>query len=402
MNTNPKLRPLEARWINHNGQPGILLQDRLGISQPALIPQTLVPLLTLCDGVRSLQAIRAGFELRTGMPISLATVERLAKELEEALLLDGIHFQAAYQKSMEEYRTAPHRDMSLAGQVYPADPDELERTLRAYGGDSKKGTVGPTSLRGLVCPHIDYARGGSIYAGVWEQASQAAGASDLVVVFGTDHSGEGPTLNLTRQSYATPWGILPTDNEAVELVAAVLGDDRSFSHELHHRNEHSLEAALVWLHFARKRQPCHVVPVLCGALEGDNAAAGRSHHGQFLEAIQALRQATAGRQVLVVAAADLAHVGPAFGDPQAFGPTAQRNLASEDERMLASVCAGDPEGFLASATAHDDRNRVCGASAIYAMLHFLQGCHGEVTGYQQCPADSVGASFVSIAGVILQ
>ncbi|MDP2659823.1 MAG: AmmeMemoRadiSam system protein B [Dehalococcoidia bacterium] len=401
MNTNPKLRPLEARWINHNGQPGILLQDRLGISQPALIPQALVPLLTLCDGARSLQAIRAGFELRTGMPISLATVERLAEELEAALLLDSIHFQAAYQKSLEEYRRASHRAPRLAGQVYPADPDELERTLTAYGQDLKKGPVAPTNLRGIVCPHIDFARGGPTYAGVWEQASQAARDSDLVVVFGTDHSGGGPTFNLTRQSYATPWGTLPIDMGVVDQVAATLGPDRCFSHELHHRNEHSLEAALVWLHFARKRQPCRVVPILCGALEGENAARDRSH-SQFLEAIQALRQATVGKHVLAVAAADLAHVGPAFGDPQAIGPAEQRSLACQDEEMLAYVCAGDAEGFLGSATANGDRNKVCGASAIYAMLHFLDGCHGEVTGYRQCPADSAGASFVSIAGVILQ
>jgi len=401
MDANPKLRPLDARWINHDGQPGILLQDRLCISQPALIPEALVPLLSLCDGARSLEAIRIGFELRTGMPISLATVERLAGELEEALLLDGIRFRAAYQKSLEEYRTAPHRAMSLSGQVYPADPNELEWMLTGYGKDLKKGANVPTRLRGIVCPHIDFARGGPTYAGVWEQASQEAARSDLVVVFGTDHSGGGPALNLTRQSYSTPWGILPTDNGVVDQVVEVLGPDRGFSHELHHRNEHSLEAALVWLHFARKRQPCRVAPILCGALEEENAAGDRSR-GLFLEAIQALRQATVGMRVLVVAAADLAHVGPAFGDPRAIGPTERRILASEDGRMLDYVCAGDAEGFLAAATADGDRNKVCGASPIYAMLHFLQDCRGEVTGYQQCPADSAGASFVSIAGVILE
>ncbi len=399
MNTNPRLRPLDATWIDHNGQPGILLRDRLGIStSAAVVPRALVPILPLCDGSRSLQAIRSVFELRTGIPISLSAVQQLAEQLDEALLLDSPRFREAYQACLEEYRAAPFRPATLAGHVYPADPDDLEQALGQYGEELGDATGPAAGIRGIVCPHIDYARGGPMYAAVWRQAARAARNADLVLVFGTDHAGDGPGLNLTGQSYATPWGILPTEKTVVEDMAAVLGNEDAFSHELHHRNEHSIEMAMVWLHYTRRRRACPVVPILCGSVQpGDSG-----QPGAFRGAIDALRMATKGRRVLAVAAADLAHVGPVFGDPSPFGPQEQSGVASEDEKLLSVLCAGDAEAFLGTVMADGDRRRVCGTPPVYALLHYLNGCRGEITGYTQCPADASGGSFVSIAGAILR
>ena len=88
-------------------------------------------------------------------------------------------------------------------------------------------------MRGLVSPHIDYERGGPVYGAVWAPAKSAALAADLDIIFGTDHSGGHGKLTLTRQHYATPFGILPTATAIVEACAAAVS--APFEEELHHR-----------------------------------------------------------------------------------------------------------------------------------------------------------------------
>jgi MEMO1 family protein len=44
--------------------------------------------------------------------------------------------------------------------------------------------------------------------------------ADLAIVFGTDHFSEGFPFSLTRQNYATPYGVLPTAVEIVDRLAA--------------------------------------------------------------------------------------------------------------------------------------------------------------------------------------
>lgn len=400
METKPKLRPVDARWVNHQGQPTLMLSDRMRLSDQAiLVPRVLAQILPLCDGTHDLNALRSIFELRAGVPISLSIVQELAESLDEALLLDSPRFQAAYREALEAYRRGPSRPAALAGHVYPPDPEALVQHLDQYGNGLELPEA--EGLRGVVCPHIDYARGGPTYAAVWRRAADAARQAELVVVFGTDHAG-GPALTLTRQSYGTPWGVLPTDLKAIDSIAAVLGEESAFSNELNHRDEHSIEAAAVWLHYVRKGRPCAVVPILCGGLDaGANGSDGDAEKLLLTKAMEALRDAARGRQVLAVAAADLAHVGPAFGDPAAFGQAERSGLASYDRALLAELCRGDADDFLYAVMANGDGYRICGLPPIYAMLRFLGKSQGEVTGYAQCPADNADASFVSIAGAVL-
>jgi AmmeMemoRadiSam system protein B len=143
------------------------------------------------------------------------------------------------------------------------------------------------------------------------------------------------------------------------------------------------------------------VPILCGSFaafvagEGDPAT-----HEAFAAAVEVLRQVAASRRTLVVAAADLAHMGPAFGDPYGLDFIARAKLRSADERLLASVYAGDATGFFEQLKAEGDRRNVCGLPPIYLTLRLLGETSGEQAGYDLCPADPQGTSLVTIAGVI--
>jgi len=222
---NPKLRELRTQLIVTRGQQGILLSDPLGINPRTLfIPRHLAPTLALLDGTRDTGTIRAGFELRTGTPLSTSILERLILDLDEALFLDDERFSQAYASATEDFRAAACRLPIFPGSCCPADAGELAAFLQRYLDQVQDVDWDSlTEVKGLVTPHIDFPRGGPVYAGVWAKAKAAVGEADLIVILGTDHNGGEATITLTRQNYQTPWGIMPTAQDVVNELADELG-----------------------------------------------------------------------------------------------------------------------------------------------------------------------------------
>lgn len=399
----PRLRPLDMQWTAVNGRPALVLRDRQGISDRVMvIPGELAPLLAFLDGSRTPAGIRLAFEMRTGQFLPAGLVENLIARLDEALFLEGPRFEAARQEALKRFRASPVRPPALAGAVYPEDPDGLADFLDTCIREAGAEGVAPGAI-GAISPHIDYQRGWRVYARLWSALRPAVEAADAVIIFGTDHSGGAGRLTLTARPYATPFGTVPLFRDGFEALVDALGPDAVFAEELHHRAEHSVELALVWLHYLRRDNPPPVLPVLCGHFyDFTHADASAADYEPFVRAISALRAACAGRRVFAVAAADLAHVGPAFGDREAYDRLMAARLAGEDRRLLEAAEAGDAEAFLGWVRADRDRNKICGLPPIYLTLRFLAPCRGRVVDYEQCPADPYGTSLVSIAGVILE
>jgi AmmeMemoRadiSam system protein B len=398
----PRLRPIDARPFLHDGQPAILLRDPLQLSDHyAILPRIAAPLLALCDGTLDAQGISAAAAINYGLKVSTRTVEKVVDALDQALLLDNENFAAAHAAALQTFRQAPHRPAALAGASYPEDPEELRRYLQEFvdGLDEPGREAGPADSRGLVSPHIDYPRGGPVYARVWQRAARAAREADLAILLGTDHYG-GRGLNLTHQSYATPFGKLPTPSSIVDALAEAVGGDQAFEGELRHKGEHSVELAAVWLHHMRGGEPIEMLPILCGSFSDYMRDGARPAGDAALEgAIEALREAMAGRRALVVAAGDLAHVGPAFGGEPLDGE-GREALRSADEELMALMSAGDADGFIEALRRVGDSNNVCGISPIYLALRLLAPARGEPVAYDHCPADGEGTSVVSVCGVV--
>ena len=400
----PRLRALEMKWVQEGAGQVLYMRDPSGIAPNAVfVPPFVAILLSFCDGQRDVPAIRTEFEQRTGQPITVEQVAHVLGQIDEGLFFDSRRFQATRDALIHDFRGGASRAPALAGRVYPTEPTALLDELKGYGTGLLETETGDPDLRGVVSPHIDYQRGGPIYATTWQLASEAVQQADLIVVFGTDHCGGPGRVTLTRQSYSTPLGVLPTAVDVVDAIAAAIGPEDAFSEEIHHRNEHSIELATVWMHSVRRGDPPAVVPILCGSFHYfSNGEADPETDDRLGRTIESLRAATDGRRVLAVAAADLAHVGPAFGDSQPYGDADRRQLEAKDESLLRSICEGDAQGFFGQLRAEQDCRRICGLPPIYLMLRYLGACQGEVVGYDQCPADSDGGSLVSIGGVLLK
>ena len=404
----PCVRALEPKWIEYEGQPALVLTDRLGLSQPVIVPQAVALILSLCDGTRDVAGIKAAVAQQAGLEIDEAVIQDILDQLAKALVLEGPAAEEALARAVEEYRSGSHREAALAGLVYPADAADLTQALIEYARLDQPGRLAlgleaaaPSAPpRGLISPHIDYQRGGPLYARTWLPAARALREADLVVIFGTDHSGGLGQVTLTRHDFATPYGVLRTDRELMQALTDRLDEDL-YEEEFHHRNEHSIELAAVWLHFARDGEPVPLVPVLCGH-PVTYMHAGRIDPQTFAgRAIAALRRALAGRRVLAVAAADLAHVGPAFGDPRPFNMTRKAAVRAADEELIAASRRG-AAGVLQCAGRIGDRYRICGLAPIAAMLELIGPSEPETLCYDQCPADDDAGSIVSIAGVLMR
>jgi AmmeMemoRadiSam system protein B len=385
----PELRNVNVQRTVYQGEQVFLIQDPLKLTEAAiLLPQALGPLALLCDGQHTIPEIKAALEVRFGLRLPQEIIESLLEQFDRALLLKTETFDQAQQQALAEYYAAPHRPPALAGPSYPADPEALRQMLHGYMNGLNGTPPSPAGTRGIISPHLEYQR--------------AVRQAELVIIFGTDHNGSQGTLTLTRQNYASPLGVMPTDLELVDRLAEVLGPENAFAEELHHRGEHSIELALVWLQYLRNGEPCPTLPVLCGSFHHFMAGqADIETETRFKAFVDVLKAEIGQRRTVVIAAGDLAHLGPAFDGPP-LDAIAQAQMKVDDEALMDSLCRGDATEFFKFMQTGQYQRNVCGLSSFYFTLSVLDQTQGQTIAYDRCPADHNNASFVSVCGIVLE
>lgn len=398
--TKPKIQHVNVKQTVYQGQPVFIINNSLRLTETAIaLPQALGPLAMLCDGQHTVAEIETKLTGQYGLRLSRLEIENLLQQFDEALILDSHRLTQAKRKALEGYRAAPFRPPALAGPSYPADPNALRRLLQGYLDKVGQPSISASDSRGLISPHIDYQRGGHVYAQVWASAAEAIRQAELVIIFGTDHNGSYGTLTLTPQNYASPLGVMPTDTEVVERLVKVLGPERAFAEELHHRDEWSIELDLVWLQYLRQEVPCPVVPILCGSFgQYMTGQANIEQENTFKNFIDVLRKEMSKRRTVVVASGDLAHLGPAFDGPP-LDASAHAQMKIDDTALMKNLCEGDSASFLEFMKGQYERN-VCGLSPFYFTLELLGYTRGHTIAYDRCRADGNNTSFVSVCGTL--
>jgi AmmeMemoRadiSam system protein B len=104
-----------------------------------------------------------------------------------------------------------------------------------------------------------------------------------------------------------------------------------------------------------------------------------------------------GKPYVVIAGADLAHIGAQFGDRYSLDGRVLQRSKAKDEEMLQKVQQLDKDQFIATIRSERDSRRICGVAPIYFQLMLLEGSRCEVVSYDQW---SDGASSVSFAGAV--
>jgi AmmeMemoRadiSam system protein B len=395
-----RIRTVNAVPATHENRQMVLLQDPLGIARKSvLIPPEITPLLMLCDGSRSIDQVQSDLAGMYGFELQLDEIQAWLSLLDDAAMLENENFQIQKDRALTEYRGNASRQMTLADDIYPAKQEELGLALEPYLTHASTMLL-EGQFSGMICPHIDYFRGWRVYAEVMAQARNSIREAELIVMLGTDHFDDGNPLSLTQQSYRTPYGILETPLHMVDSLQTALPQLDLFAGELRHRYEHSIELALVWLHHMRQGITCDVLPILCGSHDLFFKENGSIEHSWVPAFIHELRELIQEKQTLIVAAADLAHVGLAFGGA-GVNNDGRAEVALADEKLLQQVKEVNPQAFIDEITAVDDRYNVCGTTPIYLLLRLLAPSKAHVVSYELCPADPTQTSWVSVCGALV-
>src|SRR5690606_37227526 len=132
-------------------------------------------------------------------------------------------------------------------------------------------------------------------------------------------------------------------------------------------DEHSLEFQMLFLQHAaarRGRRPFEVAGFLCGSLP--SATGDPAGEEYFQRLLAAFRDAAvrSGKRVCWLAGADLAHVGPFFGDEARVDAKRLQRLEEAERERLRWLETGEPERFHAAVAAGGNPDRVCSGPAI--------------------------------------
>lgn len=383
----PQLRAVEPFAVpspESGGNPGELLvglRDPSGLSNVVLsMSRPALELLALMDGERTCAEIRQAFLQAHGQPISTETFATMIGHLRDAHFLDGEQFEDFYTKRLADYRAQGVRQMPhaeslglgtdavhfLDGILLRSEPIKLER-----------------EVVGIVAPHLDYPRGEPCYAAAYG-AVRGRRTPDRVVVLGTNHFGRATSVVATGNDFNTPLGTTRTDSEFLAKLESSCGDLREF--ELDHVREHSVELQVAFLQQLFGAAAFTIVPVLCpdpcGNAQGAGNGQGTIDIAGFAAALRDLVKDDPA-DTLIVAGADLSHVGENFGDQRPLDDAFLMEVRDRDRLALGHLTEGDADAFVASVAHEGNPTRVCSAGCMSVLATVVAHAKPKLLRYHQ-------------------
>lgn len=236
------------------------------------------------------------------------------------------------------------RSPAVAGSFYPGSARELDRMVRSFTRDEPD----RIAARGVVVPHAGYIYSGGVAGEVFSRV--------LVpfrhLIFCPNHTGLGSEAALMGEgSWRMPWGDVPIDEELAARLASAcpfLREDPAA-----HREEHSLEVQLPFLH--RFRPGFTFVPLALGRL---SLAECRS----LGEAAATVVRETP-EPVLLIASSDMSHYLP------------DATARAKDRKAIDAMLALDPEALYRTVRA--ERISMCGVIPATVLLFALRALGAE-------------------------
>ena len=375
----PRLRSVEAFGIDDGEGDTVGVRDPSGLCEVVLTVSTAaLHILALMDGSRTCSEIRRDFHARFGHVLSQRTLQSMIDNLDRAHFLEGAGFDAHYESLLDAYRERPARTMPHADALGIDETGEVfERMLAA------ESPVVDGSVCGVIAPHLDYPRGSVAYAAAYSTLRDRP-SPGRVIVLGTNHFGRSASVVATAQDFETPLGTTRVDLDFLQRLERRCGSLRAY--ELDHAREHSVELQVAWLQHLFGSGGFSILPLLCPDPCGPTGTRPRDGTGvdlcEFAEALGEMIAADS-MDTLLVAGADLSHVGRAFGDDRDLDDAFLEHVRGRDRAALEALEAEGANSFLRALTEHDNDTRVCSAGCIFAIAHALRGATATVLRYHQ-------------------
>ena len=286
---------------------------------------------------------------------------------------------------MRESETGGIRQSVIAGSWYPAEPDELRRTLAGHLAEAQKADL-EGKLHALISPHAGYAYSGPTAAYAFKLL-EGGPCFETIVILSPLHRGYGGRFAVTTAShYETPLGLVEVDGESVEALNEEVPLNR-----MGHDGEHSLEIQLPFLQQVLGQFT--LLPVMMG----ESLTSGQDLMGCH-ELSLALTTVLRNREALIVASTDLAHLYD-YDD-----------VVAHDRVVIELVERFDVEGLARALI--EGRGQACGGAPVVTalltaqalganratVLHYTNS--GDVTGNRRRGSYTVGYMAAAVCQVL--
>jgi AmmeMemoRadiSam system protein B len=237
--------------------------------------------------------------------------------------------------------SAPVRHPAVAGQFYPANPNELRQEIASFVQPGRE----KLSAIGCVVPHAGYMYSGHVAGAVYARLELPR----RFILLCPNHTGAGqPLAIMSRGSWLTPLGEAAIDEALAEELKRefpTLRDD-----DLAHAREHALEVQLPFL-----QQMVHeftFVPIVIGTGRLGVLTELGSSLARVLK--QPATADASKHEVLIIASSDMNHY------------ESDERTRIKDRMAIDRVLALDPAGLWE--TVQREQISMCGYGPAVAML----------------------------------
>lgn len=245
------------------------------------------------------------------------------------------------------------RQPAVAGQFYPANPQELERLVLRF--TERKKEESKKRVKACLVPHAGYVYSGHVAGAVFGQIE----LPKKIVILGVRHfpRGEDAAI-LTEGAWRTPLGDAPIDSPLARKLlknCALLKED-SIAHE----KEHSLEVQIPFLQVLAPK--CSFVPIALGTIQFDEL--------QEIGKQIARTIAESEEEILLLTTSDLNH----YED--------DATTRKKDAKAISQLEALDARGLFDVCRA--EKISMCGLGPVVAMivaLNLLGATRAETVKY---------------------
>ena len=391
----PKLRHIDSFPVEHEGGKYICLRDPQNTNgNMLLVPPQALYIISHFTGKNSIADIQSSIIKQYGNLIYKEQISELIKQLDDALLLDSDKYRNHQKKLKEDFKNSNIRESCHAGLSYPSELNELTSWLDSYFEDTSNQLEKAENTVGIISPHIDFRRGGKSYALAYKKLLNNKD-SDTFIIFGTSHyaSVKNPFI-LTKKNFVTPLGEVQVDLDLINSIENDCNWDL-YEGEIFHKSEHSIEFQVVFLQYLFKnKKEFKILPILCNSfykfIEQRISPIEDYKTATFLNSIKEI-VTQLGSKAVVIAGADLAHMGNKFGDAEAVNDSILQWIKTRDYLSIKHSENLDQEAFYRSVEEEKDKRKICGLSPIYALLSVINAKKGEMLDYGQALEQDTGS-----------
>lgn len=433
---HPRLRPVRGFGAPAQGPDGQQVQvmgladakqisPKVVFTQPAM--QAVLPLMTGENGLDDIVG-------QVGRGLERPMLEAFVAQLDDAGLIEGPVFDAMWAKMCEDFdstdllppsQTASIADMIVDAQIRkehdrPATDEEKEQ----LGGeklaaqfeqwmDETLGEVDDPSFetlpKAVIAPSLPYGNGWRAYAAIYGRM-RVVDTPKRILILGTNHFGMGTGVVGCDKGFRTPVGSSPLDQEMADHLRSALGDGL-FEHRFDHEREHSIEQQCGWLQKVFGGDDGTSPPVFAALIHDPTVNEGKSYDDKGIAMDAFVDAATAAIEkldgpTLIVASAELSHVGPSYGDEANLAgetPEADQNrrkVLEHDSQLLKSVAEGKPRDLMSSLSWQQNPTRWSSTGAIVAASLIAGSPAGKLLNIGAV-MDARGAAFITAPAMVL-